>query len=108
MIYLLVIVFIILCPFHHIHHDTEILLFRNHTNGVKLKPHKWSDTQFYADDIVLMARCSSDLDKQLRLLKDFCSNMGMTVNTHKTKVMIIKSKKDTYTNFVYDNKNLES
>ena len=30
----------------------------------------------------------------------------MTVNTDKTK-MIIKSKKDTYTNFVYDNSNLE-
>ena len=35
----------------------------------------------YADDIVLLARCPSDLDKQLRLLKDFCSTMGMTVNT---------------------------
>ena len=33
--------------------------------------------------------------------------MGMTVNTDKTKVMIIKSKKDTYANFVYDNSNLE-
>ena len=33
--------------------------------------------------------------------------MGMTVNTDKTKVMIIKSKKDTYTNFFYDNSNLE-
>ena len=32
--------------------------------------------------------------------------MGMTINTDKTKVMIIKSK-DTYTNFVYDNNNLE-
>ena len=49
----------------------------------------------YADDIVLLARCPSDLDKQLRLLKDLCSNMGMSVNTDKTKVMIIKSKKDT-------------
>ena len=27
------------------------------------------------------------------ILKDLCSNMGMTVNTNKTKVMIIKSKK---------------
>ena len=61
----------------------------------------------YADDIVLLARCSSDLDKQLRLLKDFCSNMGITVNTDKTKVMIIKSKNDTYANFMYDNSNLE-
>ena len=33
--------------------------------------------------------------------------MGMTVNTNKTKVMIMKSKKDTYPNFVYDNSNLE-
>ena len=33
--------------------------------------------------------------------------MGMTVNTYKTEVMIIKSKKDTYANFVYDNSNLE-
>ena len=33
--------------------------------------------------------------------------MGMTVNTDKTKIMIIKSKKDTYANFEYDNSNLE-
>ena len=33
--------------------------------------------------------------------------MGMTVNIDKTKIMIIKFKKDTYTNFVYDNSNLE-
>ena len=52
----------------------------------------------YADDIVLMTRCPSDLDKQLRILKLFCSNMGMIVNTDKTKIMIIKSKKDTYAN----------
>ena len=49
----------------------------------------------------------SDLDMQLRLLKDFFSTMGMTVNTNKTKVMIIKSKKDTYANLVYDNSSLE-
>jgi hypothetical protein len=45
----------------------------------------------YPDDIVLMARIPHDLENQLRILKDFCSNMGMTVNTDKTKVMIIKS-----------------
>ena len=33
--------------------------------------------------------------------------MGTTVNTDKTKIMIIKSKKDTYANFIYDNRNLE-
>ena len=33
--------------------------------------------------------------------------MAMTVNTNKTQVMIIKSKKDTYANLVYDNRNSE-
>jgi hypothetical protein len=33
--------------------------------------------------------------------------MGMTINTDKTKVMIIKSNKITYDTFVYENNNLE-
>ena len=37
----------------------------------------------YAGDIVLLARCPSDLDKKLRLLKDFFSTMGMTVTLKK-------------------------
>jgi hypothetical protein len=61
----------------------------------------------YADDIVLMARSPHDLENQLRILKDFCSNMGMTVNIDKTKVMIIKSNKIPYDTFVYDTNNLE-
>ena len=52
----------------------------------------------YAEDIILMEMCPSDLDKQLRILKYFCSNMGMIVKIDKTKIMIIKSKKDTYAN----------
>jgi hypothetical protein len=61
----------------------------------------------YADDIILMARSPHDLENQLRILKDFCSNMGMTLNTDKTKVMIIKSNKIPYDTFAYDNNNLE-
>jgi hypothetical protein len=61
----------------------------------------------YADDIVLMVTSPHDLENQLRILKDFCSNMGMTVNTDKTKVIIIKSNKIPYDTFVYDNNNLE-
>jgi hypothetical protein len=60
----------------------------------------------YANNIVLMARSSYVLDKQLRILEDLCSSMGMTINIDKTKFMIIKSKKITYDTFVYDN-NLE-
>jgi hypothetical protein len=61
----------------------------------------------YVDDIVLMAMISYDIDKQLKILKGFCSSIGMTINTNKTKVMIIKSKRITYTNFMYDNNILE-
>jgi hypothetical protein len=61
----------------------------------------------YVDDIVLMEKSPYDLGKQLITLKDFFSSMGMTVNTDKTKVMIIKSKRITYDTFVYDNNSLE-
>jgi hypothetical protein len=61
----------------------------------------------YANDIILMERSAHDVENQLRILKDFCSNIGMTVNIDKTKAMIIKSNKITYDTFVYDNNNLE-
>jgi hypothetical protein len=41
------------------------------------------------------------------ILKDFCFSMGMIADTHKKKVMIIKSKHITYFNFVYNNYHLE-
>jgi hypothetical protein len=46
----------------------------------------------YAYYIVLMVKSLYDLGKQIIILKDLCSRMGMIVNTDKTKVMIIKSK----------------
>lgn len=61
----------------------------------------------YVDDIILMSRCSSYLNKELRILKDLYTNMGMSVNTDKTKVMIIKSMRVNYANFVFGNSNLE-
>jgi hypothetical protein len=62
---------------------------------------------FYVDDIVLMAKSPYDLGKKLIILKDFFSIMSMIVNIDKTNVMIIKSKRITYDNFVYDNNSLE-
>jgi hypothetical protein len=61
----------------------------------------------YVDDIVLMARSPHDIENKLRILEDFFSNMDMTVNTDKTKAIIIKSNKITYDTFIYDNNNLE-
>jgi hypothetical protein len=54
-----------------------------------------------------MERSPHDLGKKLRILKEFFSNRGITVNIDKTKVMIIKSNKITYDTFIYDNNNLE-
>ena len=61
----------------------------------------------YADDIVLLAKSHDDLDKKLQILHDYYSKMGMTINSDKTKVMIIKSKKNTHGSFVYNNQCLE-
>jgi hypothetical protein len=59
----------------------------------------------YLDEIVLMARSPYDIDNKLKILNDFYSTIGMIVNTNKTNVMIVKLKKNTYDNFMYDNKN---
>jgi hypothetical protein len=62
---------------------------------------------FYVYDIVLMEKIPYDLSRQLITLKDFYSSMVMTVNTDKTKVIIIKSKGITYNTSFYENNNLE-
>ena len=61
----------------------------------------------YDDDIVLMEKHPYDLGKKLITLEELCSSMGMTMNTDKTKVMIIKSKRITYDTFVFENNSLE-
>jgi hypothetical protein len=54
-----------------------------------------------------MEKSPYDLGKKLIILKDFLFSMCMTMNTNKTKVMIIKSKRITYDIFVYDKNSLE-
>jgi hypothetical protein len=61
----------------------------------------------YSDDIILMERSPNGLENQLIIINHFSSNMGMTVNTDKIKVMIIKSNKSPYDTFIYGNNNLE-
>ena len=57
--------------------------------------------------IVHLVRSHDDLNKQLIILKYFCSKMSITINTGKTKVVIIKSIQITYDHFIYDNNYLE-
>jgi hypothetical protein len=53
----------------------------------------------YVDDIFIMEKSTYDLCKQLITIKDIFYSMGMTMNTEKTKVMIIESKRITYDYF---------
>jgi hypothetical protein len=41
----------------------------------------------YADDTVLMAESSADLQNQLNSFEDYCSIWKLKVNTDKSKVM---------------------
>ena len=61
----------------------------------------------YIDDIVLLARFTSILNKKLRIPKDFYSNMDMIINIDKTKVMFIKYDEVIYAHFLFDNNILE-
>jgi hypothetical protein len=61
----------------------------------------------YDGHVVHMVKSPYDLHNELKFMKDFHSSICMTINTNKEKVMIIKSRKMTYVNFVYDNKILE-
>jgi hypothetical protein len=48
-----------------------------------------------------------DFDKQLKIIKNFCFSMDMTINIDKIKIIIIKLKMITYVNFRYANNNVE-
>ena len=61
----------------------------------------------YIDDIVLLARFTSILNKKLRILKDFYSAMETIINIDKTKVMIIKYDEVIYAHILFDNYILE-
>jgi hypothetical protein len=54
-----------------------------------------------------MVRIPYYLGKKLIFLKYLCSNKSLTVNTKKTKFMIVKSNKMNYDTFIYHNNNLE-
>lgn len=43
----------------------------------------------YADDMALLATSAAGLQRQLDLLQQYCSQWGLTVNTVKTKVMLL-------------------
>jgi hypothetical protein len=47
----------------------------------------------YADDLTLIAKSTHGLQEHLISLEDFCSIVGMQVNTSKAKVVVFSSKR---------------
>ena len=47
----------------------------------------------YADDMVLMATCPVDLQKQLDLLYEFCASTGLQVTLDKTEIVVDQKAK---------------
>lgn len=64
----------------------------------------------YADDMVLMATCPDDLQKQLDLLYDFCTSKGLQVNLEKTEIVVYRkagSKVPRGLQWLYDGKQVK-
>jgi len=63
----------------------------------------------YADDIVVFAKNSSDLQHNLNILHDYCTKWKLTVNTLKTKVMVFRKagRLPNDIRFMYDGKQID-
>ena len=61
----------------------------------------------YADDTVLLAESAYDLQKNLNLFQEYCSQWNLKVNPCKTKVVVFGAKNKSLYNFQLDDNNLE-
>ena len=48
----------------------------------------------YADDLIIIAKTANGLREDLKALETFCQEVGMEVNTSKTKFMIFSLKRN--------------
>ena len=63
----------------------------------------------YADDIVLLAKDETELQKSVKGIESFCRDWGLTVNTDKSKVLVFnRPGKLVKTNILYNNTTLEN
>ncbi|KAH9319051.1 hypothetical protein KI387_020820, partial [Taxus chinensis] len=62
----------------------------------------------YADDLILISKTAQGLREQLKALELFCQEVGMQVNTNKTKIMIFTLKRKERQNiFLFEGSPLE-
>ena len=60
----------------------------------------------FADDMVIFAKTSEELQDHLNNILSFCNASGLHVNTNKTKVMVFRKRGGVKLNemWAYDNK----
>ena len=44
----------------------------------------------FADDVILTSYCVKYLQTQINILKQYADNVAMTVNMHKTKIIVFR------------------
>ena len=60
--------------------------------GVEKPYHGIPTSLLYADDLTLLAALPSDMEAYLRYLNSWCNNVGLSVNTDKTKIVIFRKE----------------
>ena len=61
----------------------------------------------YADDIVILAKSETDMKAYLHQLNKFCKKWRLSINTNKSKILIINRPKNTNFNFKIDKNKIE-
>ena len=61
----------------------------------------------YADNVVLFANTLGDAQKLMKALEKFCMHTKLSVNSSKTKIMLVKSQKRDKPCIMYNNEPLE-
>ncbi len=90
--------------------DVFKLAETNGLRGINLN-HKFSfHVLAYADDLVILADCPTQLQEKLDILHKYCEELGLTVNVQKTKILIFHHKHRTIlssSSFRYGDKSVE-
>lgn len=95
--------------------DLEYYLRTNNVNGIDCTLATDEIFMFfklfvllYADDTVLLAETSEDLQHALNIFEQFCRNWKLTVNTEKTKIMVFgRGRRSNSLKFFFDNTPIE-
>ena len=62
----------------------------------------------YADDLVILSESATGLQKSIDSLNDYCDKWGLTINSSKTKTIILNPKRNTNNLFLLNGKDLDS